>query len=358
VLSIRVALATTGFALSLQLAASGAEIKVLAGSAIQPAMNEIIPGFETRTGHRVVFDYGTVGGMAQRALRGERADAVVVSGPQMGALEKEGKVLAGTRLDLGKIGVGAFVRKGAPKPDIASVESFKRAMLAAKSVGYNDPAAGAPVGIYLLDLFERLGIANQMNAKTTVFKQRSDRFEAVARGDVEIGFNQISEIIAQPTVDLIAPLPESIQNYTTLAVGVLSSGEHQDAAKELIAFLSTPEVTAHFMRSGFQAIGDVSAAPDLRNEPLDRDPGKFLERLLRAVPRGSAVQDARALVDERGFSCSARENAKFSREIPPADFFLCTRDTEKEYFEVALFHKDHSFQRAALSSRPQWLKPQ
>ncbi len=196
----RYLLVATGLALSLPFAASSAEIKVLAGSAIQPAMNEIVSKFETNTGHRVRFEYGTVGVMAERALLGERADVVAVSGPQMAALEREGKVLPGTRLDLGKTGVGAFVRKGAPKPDIASLDAFKRAMLAAKSIGYNDPAAGAPVGIYLVGLFERMGIADQMNAKTVVFKQRSERFEAVARGDVEIGFNQISEIIAQPAV--------------------------------------------------------------------------------------------------------------------------------------------------------------
>ena len=230
-----------------------AEIKVLAGSAIQPVMNTIIPEFERQSGHRLIFDYGTVGGMAQRVQRGEKADMAVVSGPQMDALVKDGKVLPQTRLDLGKTGVGVFVRKGDPKPDISTVESFKRAMLGAKSIGYNDPAAGAPVSIYLIGLFERLGIASQMAPKTVAFKDRAERFGAVARGDVEIGFNQISEIIAVPEVDLVGPLPDEIQNYTVLSMGVVSSGEHPDAARALLKYLSTPQVVAIIRSRGFTA---------------------------------------------------------------------------------------------------------
>ena len=241
------------FLVNATFAVNAAEIRVLAGSAIQPVMNDIIPGFEQSSGHRVTFDYGTVGGMAQRVQRGEKADLAVVSGPQMDDLQKDSKILPGTRLDLGKTGVGIFVRKGSPVPEISSVESFKRAMLAAKSIGYNDPAAGAPVGIYLIGLFERLGIADEMGLKTVIFKDRAERFGAVARGDVEIGFNQISEIIAVPTVDLAGPLPDSIQNSTLVSIAALSSSEHQDAARALLQYLSTPDVVATFRSRGFLA---------------------------------------------------------------------------------------------------------
>lgn len=252
-MSVRIALTLWLLLLNGVFAANAAEIKVLAGSAIQPVMNDIVPAFERISGHRVVFDYGTVGGMAQRVQKGERADLAVVSGPQMDALQTDGKILAGTRLDLGKTGVGVFVRKGDPKPDISSVESFKSAMLAAKSIGYNEPAAGAPVSIYLIGLFERLGVADQMMRKTVAFKERAERFGAVARGDVEIGFNQISEIIAVPAVDLVGPLPEAIQNYTLLSIACLANSEQQDAAKALVRYLSTPEVVATFRSRGFSA---------------------------------------------------------------------------------------------------------
>lgn len=232
-------------------AARGAEIKVLAGSAVQPVMNDIVPAFEQRSGHRVSFDYGTAGGMAKRVAGGEKADLAVVTGPQMDALQADGKIVRGSRVDIGKTGVGVFVRKGAPKPDIASVDSFKGAMLAAKSIGYNDPAAGAPVSIYLLGLFERLGIAEQMRGKSVAFKARSDRFGAVARGDVEIGFNQISEIIAVPEVDLVGPLPDAIQNYTLLSIGAIANGDHRDAAGQLLQYISSPEIVAKFRSRGF-----------------------------------------------------------------------------------------------------------
>ena len=255
IVMVLVLLANSALAQNAQLpdVAHATELRVLAGSAIQPVMNDVIPPFEQASGHRVVFDYGTVGGMAQRVQRGEKADLAVVSGPQLEALQRDGKIVPGTRLDLGKTSVGVFVRKGYPKPDIGSVESFTSAMLAAKSIGYNDPAAGAPVGIYLVGLFERLGIGDAMSRKTVAFKDRAERFGAVARGDVEIGFNQMSEIVAVPEVDLVGPLPDAIQNYTLLSIGVLANSERAEAARALLRYLSAPEVLATFRRRGFSA---------------------------------------------------------------------------------------------------------
>src|SRR3954452_10311402 len=166
-------------------------------------------------------------------------------------LEKQGKVVSGSRADIAKVGVGLFVRKGAPKPDISSVEAFKRTLLAARSIGWNDPDAGAPVSIYMIGVLERLGIAAAMKPKTVAFKQRSERFEAVARGDVEIGFNQISEIIAAPGVDLLGPLPAPIQNYTLFAGGIVATSKDQDAAKALIRFISSPIAHETWKSKGF-----------------------------------------------------------------------------------------------------------
>ena len=232
--------------------ASAAEIKVLSGSGIQPVMIELIPKFEQLSRYKVTFDYGTVGGMADRVQRGEAADVVIATGPQIDALEGQGKVVAGSRTDLAKTGVGVFVRKGAPKPDISSVEAFKRTMLAAKSIGWNDPAAGAPVSIYMIGAFERLGIAAEMKPKITVFKQRSERFEAVARGDVEIGFNQISEILVAPNIELVGPLPASIQHYTLFAAGIVAASNEQDAGRALIRFISSSAAQAIMKPKGFE----------------------------------------------------------------------------------------------------------
>lgn len=235
-------------------ATSAAEIKVLAGSAVAPVMNELIAEFEQSSGHRVLSDFdGAIGAMTDRLSKGEAADVGIVSGAQIDRLIREGKVAPGSRVDIAKVGVGVFVRKGAARPDISSVDAFKRALAAAKSIGYNDPAAGAPVSIYLLGLFERLGIAADMKAKTVVFKQRSERFAAVARGDVEIGFNQISEIVAAPGVDLIGPLPAAVQRYTLFAAGIVASSKPQDAGRAFVAFIASPEARAVWQAKGFEA---------------------------------------------------------------------------------------------------------
>jgi len=235
-------------------AATAAQIKVLSGSAIETAMAVLIPQFEKSSGHKVISDFnGAIGAMADRIQKGEAADVAIVSGLQIEMLEKQGKVISGSRTDIARVGVGLFVRKGAAKPDISSVDAFKRTMLAAKSIGWNDPAAGAPVSIYMIGVLERLGIADVMKPKTVAFKQRSERFEAVARGDVEIGFNQISEIIAAPGVDLVGSLPAPIQNYTLFAGGIVATSKEQNAAKALIRFISSPVVQEIWKSKGFYA---------------------------------------------------------------------------------------------------------
>jgi molybdate transport system substrate-binding protein len=235
-------------------AATASQIKVLSGSAIETAMAVLIPQFEKSSGHKVISDFnGAIGAMADRIQKGDAADVAIVSGLQIEMLEKQGKVISGSRTDIAKVGVGLFVRKGAAKPDISSVDAFKRTMLAAKSIGWNDPAAGAPVSIYMIGVLERLGIADVMKPKTVAFKQRSERFEAVARGDVEIGFNQISEIIAAPGVDLVGSLPAPIQNYTLFAGGIVATSKEQNAAKALIRFISSPVVQEIWKSKGFDA---------------------------------------------------------------------------------------------------------
>ena len=157
--------------------------------------------------------YGTAGAVADRVQNGEATDLVISSVPMIDRLQTQGKVAAADRVIIAKVGVGAFVRKGAAKPDISSADAFKRAMLAARSIAYPDPAGGGASGIYVASLLERLGIAAEMKPKTKL-STLGTLYASVASGDVEIGFNQVSEILAQPTVELAAPLPAAIQNYT------------------------------------------------------------------------------------------------------------------------------------------------
>ena len=232
--------------------APAAEIRVLGGSAVDTAMRELIPAFERSTGHTVSHDLdGAIGQMAARVRDGEAVDVVIVSRPQVNDLIARGRIARGSDADIARVAIGIFVKAGAPKPDISTVDAFKRTMLAARSIGWNDPAAGAPVSLYMIGLFERLGIAAAMQPKTVAFRQRSERFAAVARGDVEIGFNQVSEIIAAPGVELAGALPDEIQNYTLFAAGVGADTREDAASKAFIDFVASKEARDVWTARGF-----------------------------------------------------------------------------------------------------------
>src|SRR6185437_8232130 len=232
--------------------ARAAEIRLLSASALHPAIDALIPDFEKSSGHKVTVAYGTAGAVADRVQKGEAADIVVTSVPMFDRLQEQGKVVAGDRAIIAKVGVGAFVRKGAAKPDISSADAFKRSMLAARSIAYPDPAGGGASGIYVASLLERLGIAGEMKPKTRLLPPTEALYGSVASGDVEIGFNQISEIMAQPTVALAGPLPSEIQNYTQFAPGIIAGSSQIDAARELVTFLSSRDAQAVLKTKGFE----------------------------------------------------------------------------------------------------------
>ena len=243
------ALALLGMAGS---SAVAAEIRLLSAVALKPVMDTLIPDFEKSSGHKVTTSYGTVGALTERVQKGEPADVAIVAGPQIDNLQMQGKVVAGSRANIAKVGVGAVVRKGAAKPDISDVEAFKRTMLAAKSILYPDPAGGGPPGIWMSGLLDRLGIGAEMKPKTKLANPGPNFYDSVASGDVEIGFNQISENLAASNVDPLGPLPPPIQNYTQFAAGIGASSAQVDAAKMLINFLTSPASAALFKTKGYE----------------------------------------------------------------------------------------------------------
>ena len=195
--------------------------------------------------------YGTAGAVADRVQNGEAADLVINSVAMIDRLQAQGKVVTGDRVIIAKVGVGAFVRKGAAKPDISSTDAFKRSMLAAKLIAYPDPAGGGASGIYVASLLERLGIAAEMKPKTKL-STLGALYSSVASGEVEIGFNQISEILAQPTVELADPLPPPIQNYTQFAPGIVIGSSQIEAGGALVTFLSSPAAKTVLKAKGFE----------------------------------------------------------------------------------------------------------
>jgi molybdate transport system substrate-binding protein len=239
------------FGISAGTVARAAEIKLLCAVALHPAIDVLIPDFEKSSGHKVTVAYGTAGAIADRFLKGEAADLLINAAPLMDRLRAQGKVLAGDRVIVAKVGVGVFVRKGAVKPDISSADAFKRSMLAAKSIIYPDPAGGGASGIYVASLLERLGIAAEMKPKTKL-STLGALYASVASGEVEIGFNQVSEILAQPTVELVGPLSSVIQNYTQFVPGIVTGSNQADAATALVTFLSSPAAKTVLKAKGFE----------------------------------------------------------------------------------------------------------
>jgi molybdate transport system substrate-binding protein len=220
--------------------ARAAEIKLLSASALHPAIDALTPDFEKSSGHKVTVAYGTAGAVADRVQKGEAADIVISSVPMIDRLQAQGKVVAGDRVIIAKVGVGAFVRKSAAKPDISSADAFKRSMLAARSIAYPDPAGGGASGI-----------SAEMKPKTKL-STLATLYASVASGEVEIGFNQVSEILAQPTVELAGPLPSAIQNYTQFVSGIVTGSSQPDGARALVTFLSSPAAQTVLKAKGFE----------------------------------------------------------------------------------------------------------
>ena len=230
--------------------ASAAEITVLCAPALQPAIQNLVPEFEKATGHKVKIVYGSIGVNASRVRNGEEADLAIVSPQQWEALQHEGKLGSSERRTIGKVGIGVFVKKGAARPNISSVDALKRTLLQARSIAVGD--LKTPVGAYMLPLFERLGVKSDITSKLLLMPpgNPSPTIEAVIKGDAEIGFSQMSEILASSDVDAVGSLPVDIQNFTTFTAAIPAQAKQPAAAIDLIEFLRTPGAVAVLKSNG------------------------------------------------------------------------------------------------------------
>ena len=232
--------------------ASSAEVKLLNPLAMRGVMPDVVSQFERSSGHKVTVEFATVGVITDRLLKGEAADVTVVSGPQMEELQKQAKIAAGSRADVARVGVAVFVRAGAAKPDIGSVDAFKRALLAAKSISYGDPAAGGVSGVHMGALIDRLGIAAELKPKIQLLPNSQAVVDAVAKGNVEIGIGLTSDTALTPGIDLAGALPPEIQNFTLYAAGIVVTSKQVDAGKALINFFSSQATQAALKAKGFE----------------------------------------------------------------------------------------------------------
>jgi molybdate transport system substrate-binding protein len=246
-----------GFATALLLAgsASAAELRVMISGGLSAAYNALVPEFERLTGNKVLTAYGpsmgtTVNAIPIRLERGEPADVLIMVGYALGDLIKQGKVVADSRVDLVRSAIGLAVRAGAEKPDISSADALKRALLAAKSIAYSDSASGVYVST---ELFQRLGIAEQMKGKARQIPAEPVA-GVVVRGEAEIGFQQISEMLSVPGVDIVGPLPAELQKITVFSAGIATASREPDAGRALIQFLASPAASAAIVKSGLEPI--------------------------------------------------------------------------------------------------------
>ena len=220
-------------------AAGAAEIKVLSAGAMKSIVTELGEAFKQETGHTLSMTFDTVGAQSKRLAGGEPADVVVLTDVAIDQLEGQGLVVAGSRVDIARVGVGVAVREGAPRPDISTPEALKQTLLSAKSLVYVDPARGATSGIHFASVLQRLGIADAVKSKTILIPT-GFAAEVVARGEAEICVHQISEILPVKGVTLVGPLPRELQKVTIYSGGLAAKAAQPEAARAFLAFLTRP----------------------------------------------------------------------------------------------------------------------
>jgi molybdate transport system substrate-binding protein len=245
------ALATAVVLLFMAGSAAAAEIHVMITTAMKDAVDEMLPAFEKKSRHKVHVVYGPSGGLARRYKEGEPADMILVAGSVLHELMKLDKVLPGSS-EINRTGIGIAVRKGAPKPDVSTPEALKRTLLAAKSIGHTAPAGGGITAMHLLRMFEKLGIAKEVAAKTKLAAGGPNGRVSVlvSSGEVEIGLQQVSELMSNPGVDVVGLLPVQLQQITVHLAGITVAAKEPEAAREFIRFLQTPDALAIYKAKG------------------------------------------------------------------------------------------------------------
>ena len=249
-----VAAANIGFMclLLVGIAAEAAELKVLSAGAVQAAMEDLGPKFERATGHKLAFTFAPPGVVVKRIQDGETADVVVTTQQGIDSFVKDGKAVAGNVTVVARSGIRVAVRTGTPKPDISSPDALKRTLLAAKSITYPNPASGGPSGIHFAKVLDRLGIANEMQAKTVFPKTPVPGAieEMVANGAAEIGVAPFNMPVAG--IEIVGPLPGDLQETIVFAAAIMASAKQTEAGKALLDFLRTPEAAAVIKAKGME----------------------------------------------------------------------------------------------------------
>jgi molybdate transport system substrate-binding protein len=249
---IAAAVAALAMMLAANIAANAAEITVVSSNALKSVMEQLAPAFEKATEHKLVLVWGAAVPLQAQIEKGAAFDLAILPTGAIDDLVRQGKLVGSTRAALASSGAGVAVRKGAPKPDIATVDAFKAALLNANSVAYVEQGG---TGIYLKALLPRLGIADALKDRIKRLPPENPAAFAVANGEAEIGMTQISEILPYAGAELVGPLPKEIQLTTSFAVAVGANARQSEAAQALIRFLTAPAAAPVFKAKGLDPAG-------------------------------------------------------------------------------------------------------
>lgn len=210
-------------------------MEILCTNGVKSVMVDLVPAFERTSGTKVMITWGATNSLLKDLEGGAGGDLAILTAEAIDDLIGGGRVVAGSRVDLARSGIGVAVRKGATRPDIASPEALKRALLAAKSVAHSKSGMS---GIYFPTVLARLGIADAMKAKIVIPDPGTPIGEVVAKGDAEIGIQQISELLPVAGIEIVGPLPAALQKITTFSAGVLTAAKDPDVAAALLTFVA------------------------------------------------------------------------------------------------------------------------
>jgi molybdate transport system substrate-binding protein len=229
--------------------ACAAEITLIAPGGIRAAVEQMIPDFERRTGHKVKATFGSGGGTKQQVIKGDLFDVPIVQ-PPLEPVIASGHVVPNSGTPLAIVEVGVAVRTGSPKPDISTADAVKRLLLAAKAIAYPNAATGAAAGASFNETLQKLGITDEMKPKIKIAQGGRGAMELLAKGEVDIGLTFISEIITEPGVEVVGPLPRDISIPTGLVGFVSAHAKDPAAAKALLSYLSGSEAAAVYKERG------------------------------------------------------------------------------------------------------------
>src|SRR5476649_764342 len=239
--------------------ANAADIKVLASGAVKGVLTELLPAYEKSSGDRVTVLYGPGGALTKRLAGGDTADVMIVGSVETEVLIAQGKIVPGSGVPIAGITIGIAIKKGAPRPDISTVDAFKRTLLVAKAIGYRDPATGSTSGAHTARVIEKLGLTKELQSRTKLDNSDGEHpelvFQPLVTGETDLQFGPITEIVMAAGIEVLGPLPAELQKVTLLTASVPTTAKTADAAKTFIAFLAGPAAAERLKAHGFEPAG-------------------------------------------------------------------------------------------------------